>query len=343
MAKSPARRIRYAAITAAAALAVTAALMPAADASPHSAPRANPPAPSATDVQQKLTALAKQNDQLVELYNQAQLKVAQTQKLSDAAAAKSVTAQRAYNVSLKALSATIAAQYEGGAFSTTGALLSSSNGQNYLDALNTLAMMNSHNAQVVATMESAKATADSARKTAKAALAAAVAEQKSAADQKADVAKQIAQYTALLATLSPVQHANYVSSVAPSGVPASSIAIPPGAAGQAVQFALNQVGKPYVWGSAGPNSFDCSGLTMASWASAGVSLPHSSRDQYNYGTHIPISALQPGDLVFMYDPISHVTIYVGDGMLVSAVEPGVGVKLVTLASQMSIVVGATHL
>ena len=117
----------------------------------------------------------------------------------------------------------------------------------------------------------------------------------------------------------------------------------PAAAQTAVNFALAQVGKPYVFGAAGPGSFDCSGLTMAAWAAAGVSLPHNAAAQYSYGTHVAEADLQPGDLMFMYHPIGHVTIYIGYGLMVSAPEPGDHVKVVTVASQQDIYVGATRL
>jgi cell wall-associated NlpC family hydrolase len=81
---------------------------------------------------------------------------------------------------------------------------------------------------------------------------------------------------------------------------------------------------------------------MASWRAAGVSLPHSSREQYGYGTHVSVSELQPGDLVFMYNPISHVTIYIGGGMLVSAPQSGQDVSVVPLSSFMNVYAGATR-
>ena len=90
----------------------------------------------------------------------------------------------------------------------------------------------------------------------------------------------------------------------------------------ASQFALAQVGKPYVFGAAGPGAYDCSGLTMAAWRAAGVSLPHSAADQYNYGHHVSRDQLEPGDLIFFYQPIGHVTIYIGNGMMVSAPTEG---------------------
>jgi cell wall-associated NlpC family hydrolase len=97
--------------------------------------------------------------------------------------------------------------------------------------------------------------------------------------------------------------------------------------GPAVAYAKAQVGKSYVWGAAGPSSFDCSGLTMAAWQQAGVSLPHSSSAQYSSGPHISESELQPGDLVFYYSPISHVGMYIGNGQIVNALNPGSGVQI----------------
>jgi cell wall-associated NlpC family hydrolase len=97
--------------------------------------------------------------------------------------------------------------------------------------------------------------------------------------------------------------------------------------GPAVAYALSKVGDSYVWGASGPSAFDCSGLTMAAWGSAGVSLPHSSSAQYASGRHISESELQPGDLVFYYSPISHVGMYIGGGKIVNALNPGAGVVI----------------
>ena len=97
--------------------------------------------------------------------------------------------------------------------------------------------------------------------------------------------------------------------------------------GPAVAYAKSKVGNAYVYGAAGPSAFDCSGLTMAAWSQAGVSLPHSSSAQYSSGRHISESELQPGDLVFYYSPISHVGMYIGGGKIVNALNPGAGVVI----------------
>ncbi|MET7642851.1 NlpC/P60 family protein [Streptomyces sp. NPDC005426] len=91
-------------------------------------------------------------------------------------------------------------------------------------------------------------------------------------------------------------------------------------------FARAQLGKPYVWGATGPASYDCSGLTQAAWKAAGVDIPRTTWDQVNVGTRIATEDLQPGDLVFFYDDISHVGIYKGDGMMIHAPKPGANVR-----------------
>jgi cell wall-associated NlpC family hydrolase len=101
------------------------------------------------------------------------------------------------------------------------------------------------------------------------------------------------------------------------------------AAGTAVNAALSQVGKPYRWGAAGPDAYDCSGLTMWAWAQAGVSLPHSSQMQYSATARVPRSALQPGDLLFFGSPIHHVGMYVGGGRMVEAPYTGASVRVVS--------------
>lgn len=103
----------------------------------------------------------------------------------------------------------------------------------------------------------------------------------------------------------------------------------PGRAGIAIKFAIKQLGDRYVFGAAGPNTWDCSGLTMMAYRAAGVSLPHSSRAQINYGRRVSRSELQPGDLVFFYRPISHVGIYIGNGLMLHAPRPG---KTVTVTN-----------
>lgn len=97
-------------------------------------------------------------------------------------------------------------------------------------------------------------------------------------------------------------------------------------AAKALAFARAQIGKPYVWGATGPGSYDCSGLTQAAWKAAGVDLPRVTYDQADVGTTVSLADAQPGDLVFFYDDISHVGLYIGNGMMIHAPKPGAYVR-----------------
>ncbi|MEU3709287.1 C40 family peptidase [Streptomyces catenulae] len=96
---------------------------------------------------------------------------------------------------------------------------------------------------------------------------------------------------------------------------------------KALAFARAQMGKPYVWGATGPNSYDCSGLTQAAWKAAGVSLPRTTWDQVKVGQRVATKDLAPGDLVFFYNDISHVGMYIGDGKMIHAPKPGASVRI----------------
>ena len=101
--------------------------------------------------------------------------------------------------------------------------------------------------------------------------------------------------------------------------------------GRAAQKACDLIGKPYVFGSAGPNSYDCSGLTQEAWASVGVHLDHYTKDQWNQGRPVSKDELQPGDLVFYYPgSLHHVALYIGGGMVVHAPHTGDHVRMATI-------------
>ncbi|MEL4467816.1 C40 family peptidase [Luteococcus sp. H154] len=105
-----------------------------------------------------------------------------------------------------------------------------------------------------------------------------------------------------------------------------------GRASSAVDFALAQVGKSYVMGATGPGAYDCSGLMLTAWNRAGVSLPRTSQQQIGVGQSVPTADLQPGDLVFYYPGITHVGMYIGNGMIVHAANPRTGVKVSPVGS-----------
>jgi len=123
----------------------------------------------------------------------------------------------------------------------------------------------------------------------------------------------------------------------PAGTP------PPSQYGGVVGYAMQFLGRPYVWGGASPAGFDCSGFTMYVYAHFGVSLPHNAAAQYGYGSAVPSGDLQPGDLVF-FDGLGHVGLYIGGGQFIHAPHTGDVVKISSLSGwYASTYVGARRL
>ncbi len=119
---------------------------------------------------------------------------------------------------------------------------------------------------------------------------------------------------------------------APAPQPAPAPVQQSGNAAQvAVSTAMAQLGKPYVWGAEGPNSFDCSGLTMFAYAAAGVSLPHYTGAQINVGRRVSWDEMQPGDLIFFGSDLHHMGMYIGGGQMIHAPHTGDVVKISSLS------------
>jgi hypothetical protein len=135
-----------------------------------------------------------------------------------------------------------------------------------------------------------------------------------------------------------VQHIGQVADPSGCGVALASdiLPAPTAAAAKAITFALAQIGKPYVWGAAGPNAFDCSGLMLRAYQAGGINLPRVSVDQFHAGALLPVRDAQPGDLMFLaYDPdnpatIHHVFMYLGNNRIVEAPEPGIPVHEIAM-------------
>lgn len=117
-----------------------------------------------------------------------------------------------------------------------------------------------------------------------------------------------------------------------SGVLGKGERAPSKAGRLAVKYAFEQLGKPYVWGGAGPDVFDCSGLTSQAWLHAGLPIPRTSQDQWAQLTHIPLDQLRPGDLVIYFSGATHVAMYIGAGLIIQSPRPGAFVKVSPMGS-----------
>ncbi|MFF8830113.1 NlpC/P60 family protein [Streptomyces sp. NPDC015131] len=107
---------------------------------------------------------------------------------------------------------------------------------------------------------------------------------------------------------------------------------PSGEGMEALEYAADQIGKPYAWGAEGPESFDCSGLTSRAWERAGRAVPRTSQEQWRTLPKVPLRSLRPGDLVLYFPKATHVAIYLGDGLVIQAPRPGARVKVSPIAA-----------
>ena len=288
--------------------------------------------PTIQDVQHRVDRLYHAAEQASERYNAIRVQLKQMRGDVAALRADQTHQQKQTEKARRLVADSIVRQYEGDSLSAVGQAVVSSDPNAFVSQLTTMSAFNSMQAgQYSSYLTQAKAL--TIRQKATQTQLAKVAElERQAAQDKATIDKNLTAAKSLLGKMQAAARERMLAAsrdstrVAPSDIPVS------GRAAAAVHYAMAQVGKPYVYGAAGPNSFDCSGLTMAAWGSAGVGLPHSSSAQYGSGTHISASQLQPGDLVFYYSPISHVGMYIGNGMIVNAENPSAGIRVTGLYS-----------
>lgn len=288
--------------------------------------------PTIQDVQHRVDRLYHAAEQASERYNAIHVQLQAMRGDVTALRADQARQQKQTERARRLVADAIVRQYEGDSLSAVGQAVVSSDPNAFVSQLTTMSAFNSLQAgQYSSYLTQAKAL--SVRQQATSNQLAKVAQLvRQAAADKASIDKNLAAAKTLLGKMQAAARARLIEAsrgttrVNPADVPAS------GRAAIAVHFALAQIGKAYVYGAAGPSAYDCSGLTMRAWGAAGVGLPHSSSAQFGSGTHISASQLQPGDLVFYYHPISHVGMYIGNGMIVNAENPSAGIRITGLYS-----------
>ena len=276
---------------------------------------------------QELTVLDAQIDE-------AEVIVARQQQAARVAAAEAAEALEVLDAYEPQLRAIAQSSYTAENQSRLAAFLTSDSATELVQQMTTLDAIADHTNATIAEVDRLQDAAELAE--AKAAEAAATAEAALAEleAQEAEVQKRIEQYEADFARLTTGEQAAVTTAIAGPTLAAPTVAelpvVPGTATAAAIETALAQVGDPYVWGASGPDGFDCSGLTSYAYAAAGVSLPRASRSQATVGREVSREELQPGDLVFFYDPISHVGLYIGNGQMVHARTFGQPVAVTTV-------------
>jgi cell wall-associated NlpC family hydrolase len=293
------------------------------------------PQPTVSQAQAKLKKLTLKEDWLIQRYDQATQDLAsarQRLRLVDREVAKDQVAAQAMRDQIAQIASNV---YMNGAMSSVAAMLTSANPETLLNQSAILTHLSTDQYQRLQQVITTDRQLAGAHLMAKRTEQAVQKLQKQLGSQRASLNKLIAQQKALLASLTPQQKQQQLGAggtntgttggghyTGPTGTQAQ----------KAVAFAYSALGCPYVFGGTGPcaSGYDCSGLTMSAWASAGVSIPRTSYGQATL-PHVSTSALQPGDILeFAGD--SHVGIYVGGGMLIDAPQPGMTVEKVSLSS-----------
>ncbi|GGU10492.1 C40 family peptidase [Streptomyces violascens] len=338
-----------------AALASVSLLAQSADAAPAG------PKPSIEEVQKKVDDLYRQADLATQKYDAAKEATAAQRAKADALLDQVAAGTAKLNDTRRVIGSYAAAQYRDGGVTPTMTLLFSDDPQAFFDRNQLMGRLSDEQHRTLSTFESQRAANAKKRAEASRSLAALTTSQQTLRAGKQDVQTKLAAARTLLSTLTAQEKARLAAiekkkqdeaerqaaelaaqqaaaaakkkATPPAGHAPSSPSSPsaPSApattkAAKALAFARAQMGKPYVWGATGPASYDCSGLTQAAWKAAGVDLPRTTWDQVKTGTRVATADLQPGDLVFFYDDISHVGMYIGNGMMIHAPHSGAYVR-----------------
>jgi cell wall-associated NlpC family hydrolase len=329
------RRFRVPVLLASAALAAAAVLPGVVDSA------AAAPALTLSQAKAQVAALNTRAEKITESYNAARDSLSSVRKQEAASSAALAQDRGHLSVLQRRVGAAAAAAYRSGGLSATSSLVTTGSAQTFLDQSAGLEEVAQYQATEVAEANAAQRQVAAATVLHNAQIAKQKTLVSSIASKRTQVQSLLAQAKQVLARLTAAQqarlaaqqaaanrHAQSERGSAPSAPTGGTYNGPAtGSAGAAVRYAYAQLGKPYVWGGAGPSSFDCSGLTMMAWNAAGVSLPHNAAMQQSDIPSVSLSALQPGDLIFFGSPAFHVGIYVGGGNMIQAPHTGADVEV----------------
>jgi cell wall-associated NlpC family hydrolase len=306
---------------------VAALLMPAASSDAAKSPSLTSLLAQAKQLTYQINALSEQYDGLrVELSS---AKTAAAKAKKDAAADGA-----ALKVSQAVVGRLAAASYESGGYDPTLQILSTNNPDQYLNQASIMEQLDQSNGEREAQLQRAEATDKRANQTAQQQIAKVTALESSMSAKTKQIQSEIdkvnsSTMTQAMAVFSKT--GNYPNITIPGG---NSVGT------KALNAALSRRGDPYIWGAAGPSEFDCSGLVMWAYEQEGIQLDHYTGDQWTEGAHVSRNQLEPGDLVFFYADISHVGLYLGNGLMVDA--PSFGQDVMVQQIDWSVYVGAVR-
>ena len=277
--------------------------------------------PSLSTLVSQATQLSNEVDSLGQQYDGLKIQLSNAKaevKTADLAAQR---AEAAMAGSQKAVAQLAAMGYMDGGTNPTLQLLTSGNPDQFLSQASTVQQLNNEAAERVSSLQREQTAAQRAQVTANEEIA-------SANQIQGQINGKVKTIKAKLAVLNSSAMSQALAVFQKTGS-YPNVVLPEATSVEttALRSAMTRIGDPYVWGAAGPSEFDCSGLVMWAYAQEGISLPHYTGSQWNSGMHVSRDDLEPGDLVFFFPDISHVGIYIGNGLMVDAPSTGQDVQV----------------
>ena len=289
------------------------------------------PRPTISQVQAEVNTLQAKIDKIGQQYLQVSARVSAARGRLAAVRSQAGRDEAQFSTAQKKLALVVVAAYEGSAQTSAAGLLTSGDPAAVLSRASLLEQLaNNQQAQAAQLLTRARQVSQVRQELQRTEYGIATL-QTQLAGQKANLAKLLAGKQATLDSLTAAQQQQVAANAVGAGGTTTAVYTGPTntQAGKAVAFAYAQLGKPYQWGATGPGSYDCSGLVQAAWASAGVSIPRVTYDQWAVLPHISASSIQPGDLLF-YEGEGHVAMYVGDGYMIDAPQTGLDVEKIPM-------------
>ncbi|MFI6012190.1 NlpC/P60 family protein [Streptomyces sp. NPDC051243] len=297
------------------------------------------PKPTMDEVRKQVELLYEEAEAPTEEYNGIREKQKELQREAERARERLARKQQEINELREKIGPLAAAQYRSGGIDPSVELFLSGDPDDYLHQAEMLDRTSSRQADALRAMQSMQRELAQERAIVQEQLQDLEETRAKAKEKKDEVQGKLAEARKLLNSLTAAQRAKMEADQeredAAAGVSDSAATYNGPASGRAkvaLDFAYAQLGKPYEWGSTGPDSYDCSGLTGASWRAAGVSLPRTVKQQYDAGRKVARSDLQPGDIIYWYNDNQHNGMYVGNGKAIHAPRTGKNIEIVPLDS-----------
>jgi cell wall-associated NlpC family hydrolase len=279
------------------------------------------PKPSLKDLVAEATQLSNEVDSLGQQFDGLKIQLAHANSEVKTAKLAVARSEAAMSGSQKAVAQLAATGYMNGGMDPTLQMLTSGNPDLFLSQASTVQQLNDEAGMRLSTLQHEQRAAERAQTTAKEEIT-------TANELQSQINGKVKTINAKLGILNSSALSQAMAVFTKTGsYPDVILPEATNVGTTALRAALTQRGKPYIWGTAGPDSYDCSGLVVWAFAQEGISVPHYTGSLWNSGMHVSRADLEPGDLVFFSADISHVGFYIGNGLMVDAPNSGSFVRV----------------